>query len=221
MKANEDLQQDVEDALKWEPTLHAAEIGVIVKSGIVTLTGSVDNFVKKTHAERAAREVAGVLAVVEQIQVVPSGPKIKSDYDIAAEVVETLKDNWNIPCERIGIKVENGYVYLSGTLPWHYQKEAAKRSIQSIHGVREIVNLIHLESEDHPMIDRQKVIDALMRHWSVNANNIQVAVSGNTVTLKGFVSSLIQKDQAEKIVWKSPGVRHVDNQLNIDLEFNS
>jgi osmotically-inducible protein OsmY len=48
MKTNENLQKDVQDAIKWEPLLHAAEIGVIVKDGVVTLTGTVDNYIKKT-----------------------------------------------------------------------------------------------------------------------------------------------------------------------------
>ncbi|WP_298223830.1 BON domain-containing protein [Flavobacterium sp.] len=215
MKTNEVLQQDVEDALLWEPLLDAAEIGVSVKNGIVTLSGIVDNYLKKMQAEKAAKNVAGVKAVVEEIEVRLPGSKFKSDFDIAEEVVATLNDNWNIPIEKIGIKVENGYVYLSGTIPWNYQKEAAKRMVQSISGVKDIVNLIQVEAEPNKAIDRQKLIDALLRHWAINATNIQVEVTGNTVTLKGFVSSLYQKEEAERVVWKTPGVMGVDNQLNI------
>jgi osmotically-inducible protein OsmY len=69
MKTNEDLQKDVQDAIKWEPLLHAAEIGVSVKDGVVTLSGTVDNFFKKTEADNAAKNVAGVKAVIENIEV--------------------------------------------------------------------------------------------------------------------------------------------------------
>jgi osmotically-inducible protein OsmY len=220
MKTNEDLQQDVEDAIKWEPLLHAAEIGVSVKNGIVTLSGTVDNFTKKMEAENAAKKVAGVTAVVETIQVRLPDSKGESDYDIAFLVVEALHDNWNIPSEDIQVKVENGYVYLSGTVPWKYQKEAAQRTIHSINGIKEIVNLIHVAADSTPAIDRQKLIDALMRHWSINANNIHVEISGSKVILTGFVSSLYQKEEAEKVAWKSPGVTAVDNQLTIDFDFS-
>jgi len=219
MKTNEDLQQDVEDAIKWEPMLHAAEIGVTAKNGIVTLSGTVDNYVKKIHAEKAARNVANVTAVVEEIKVILPGSKIKSDYDIAADVVAALHDNWDVPMEKVSVKVENGYVYLSGIVPWNYQKEAAKRTIQSISGIKEIINLIHINPEKHVILNRQEVIDALLRHWSVNATNIQVGVSGDTVTLKGFVSSLYQKEEAAKVAWNTPGVLHVDNQLHIEFDY--
>lgn len=218
MKTNEDLQQDVEDALKWEPLLEAAEIGVAVKNGIVTLSGTVDNYLKKMQAEEAAKKVAGVSAVVETIDVKLPDSKARTDYDIAVEVVLALQDNWNIPADCVKVKVEHGYVYLSGTLPWDYQREAAKRTIHDIEGVKEVVNLIHISSKETTPIDRQKVIDALLRHWSINANNIHVTVSGSTVILKGYVSSLYQKEEAEKVVWKAPGVTHVDNQLNIDFD---
>ena len=56
MKRNEELQKDVQDAIKWEPLLNAAEIGVIAKDGVVTLTGTVDSYAKKSEAEKAAKK---------------------------------------------------------------------------------------------------------------------------------------------------------------------
>lgn len=47
MKTNAELQKDVQDAIKWEPLLHAAEIGVTAKDGVVSLTGIVDHYAKK------------------------------------------------------------------------------------------------------------------------------------------------------------------------------
>jgi len=40
-----------------EPTIQAAEIGVAVKDGVVTLSGSVDSYAKKWAADRAAKRV--------------------------------------------------------------------------------------------------------------------------------------------------------------------
>jgi osmotically-inducible protein OsmY len=50
MKSNEQLQKDVQDAIKWEPLLQAAEIGVTAKDGVVILTGTVDRYPKKEEA---------------------------------------------------------------------------------------------------------------------------------------------------------------------------
>lgn len=216
MKSNEDLQQEVEDALKWEPLLEAAEIGVRVKNGIVTLSGTVDNYRKKMQAETAASHVPEVVAVVEEIKV--AHPKSISDYDIAAHAVAAIKDNWNIPAEIISMKVENGYIYLSGFVPFQYQKEAAKRTVGSIDGVKDVINLIHVENQTDSPIDRQEVIDALLKHFSINANNIQVEVTGNTVILKGFVPSVEQKEEAAKVAWLCAGVIQVKNHLNINAD---
>ena len=73
MKTDAQLQQDVMNELKWEPTLHAAEIGVGVKDGVVTLSGNVDSYAKKAAAEHAVKRVAGVKAVAEEIKVKLAG----------------------------------------------------------------------------------------------------------------------------------------------------
>jgi osmotically-inducible protein OsmY len=64
MKTNEELQKYVQDSIKWQPLLKAAEIGVTAKNGVVTLTGNVNSFTKKIEAEKAAKSVVGVRAVV-------------------------------------------------------------------------------------------------------------------------------------------------------------
>ena len=107
MKNNAELQKDVQDAIKWEPLLNAAEIGVTVRDGVVTLTGTVDSYSKKTEAEEAAKNVKGVTAVVEKIEIKPGGRWAeKDDNEIAAEVVHALKGNWKVPGDNIKVKVE-------------------------------------------------------------------------------------------------------------------
>ena len=119
MKTNEILQKDVQDAIKWEPLLHAAEIGVIVKDGVVTLTGTVDSYAKKIEAEQAAKMVSGVKAVVEKIEIKYGNYGKKSDEDIANEIINAFKWNWSIPDEKIKVKVENGWVTLTGIVIWN------------------------------------------------------------------------------------------------------
>ena len=56
MKTDSEIRQDVIDQLKYEPMLNAAEIGVAVKNGIVTLSGIVDSYFKKIAAEMATKK---------------------------------------------------------------------------------------------------------------------------------------------------------------------
>ena len=105
MKTNEILQKDVQDAIKWQPLLNAAEIGVTAKDGIVSLTGTVDSFSKKSEAEDAAKNVAGVTAVVEKIEVrFPSGWS-KTNVEIAKEVTNALNTRWDLPKDKVKVKV--------------------------------------------------------------------------------------------------------------------
>lgn len=142
VKSNEELQKDVQRAIKYEPLLHAAEIGVIVEDGVVTLLGTVDNYVKKVNAERAAKNVFGVKAIAENI-IVDYGKGAKnSDTKIAKSILKAWKLNSQIPENLIQVRVDDGWVKLSGQVPWNYQKLVAQREITCLHGVKGVTNLI-------------------------------------------------------------------------------
>ncbi|WP_291141696.1 BON domain-containing protein [Flavobacterium sp. UBA7680] len=218
MKTNEELQRDVQDAIKWEPQLHAAEIGVTAKDGVVTLMGTVDAYYKKIEAENAAKNVDGVKAVVEEIEIKYSS-NTKSDEDIANDVLKALTDNWNVPQEKIQIKVEKGWVTLEGQVTWNYQKEAANKSVGHLTGVKGVTNRIKIKSEIQDEIEKKNIVKALESNWTLHSENIFIKVDGTTVTLTGAVSSLFQKDLAEKIVWKTPGIWSVNNQLVVEHKY--
>lgn len=219
MKNNETLQQDVEDAIKWEPALQAAEIGVIVKNGVVTLTGTVDSYTKKLEAEHAARNVAGVQAVVQKIEVKLTSTAVKTDEEIAASALNALKNNWSVPDRDIRVKVEKGWLYLEGTLKWNYQIDAAVRSVEDLTGVKGVINNLTIKTDSHDKVEQKRVEDALKRHWSIDADNIRVKVSGTKVTLTGTVGSLYEKREAGRIAWKTPGVYNVENKLDVEYDY--
>ena len=218
MKNNEELQKDVQDAIKWEPLLNAAEIGVTAKNGVITLTGNVDSYLKKREAEDAAKNVAGVRAVVEKIEIVFVSTHKKNDNEIASEVVSAFKWNWQIPNEKVKVKVEGGWLTLEGELQWNYQKEAVTKSVNNILGIKGVNNEITIKSETHDEIEKKDIERALGRNWSINDIGIQVKVSGNNVTLSGSVNSLYQKDEAGRIAWNAPGVWTVNNELVIEYD---
>ena len=220
MKTNEELQKDVQNAIKWEPLLNAAEIGVTVKDGVVTLTGSVNSYAKKSEAEMATKSVAGVKAVVEKIELKFGNDWTKKDdNEIATEVLNAIKWNWEIPNDKVKVKVEKGWITLDGELHWNFQREAAKNAVKNLMGVTGVSNNITIKAESHDKVEKTKVEDALKRNWSINAKDIDVTVSGTKVTLSGIVSSWYQKDEAARIAWNTPGIWSVDNQLAVEYDY--
>ena len=219
MKNNSELQTDVQNAIKWEPLLNAAEIGVTAKDGVVSLTGVVDSYAKKLEAENAAKKVIGVKAVVEKIEVKFPNSWTKTNAEIANEVLGALKSNWLIPSDKVTVKVEDGWVTIEGELPWNYQKEAAKNAINWLTGVKGVTNNIKIKSESHDSIEQKDVENAIRRIWSLDDLDIKVKVSGTTVTLTGTVNTWFQKEEAGRIAWKTPGIWHVKNELAVDYYY--
>ena len=215
MKSNAELQQDVQDAIKWQPLLNAAEIGVTAKDGVVSLTGVVDNYAKKTRAEDAAKNVAVVTALVEKIEVKYPSSYSKTNAEIANEVLNALKARWEVPNDKVKVKVEAGWVTLSGELGWNYQKEAAKAAVGNLMGVTGVSNNITIKSESMEAVEKADIKNALKRDWAFSDNDIRIQVSGHRATLTGTVDSIYQKDEAGSIAWNAPGVWAVNNELAV------
>jgi len=217
MKNNADLQKDVQDAIKWEPLLNAAEIGVTVKDGVVTLTGTVDSYSKKSEAEDAAKNVDGVKAVVEKIELKFNNSwDKKDDNEIATEVINALKWNWQVPSDKVKVKVEKGWVTLEGELEWNFQKNAAKDAVVNLLGVTGVSNNITIKSSAEDQIEKTDIEKAFRRNWSIDDKDITVKVRDHKVTLTGSVDSWYQKDEAEQITWKAHGVWEIDNKLVVN-----
>jgi osmotically-inducible protein OsmY len=213
MNNDEKLQQDIEQALKWEPLLIGAELGVIVREGIVTLTGTADSYAKKRVAEHATKSVKGVKAVIERIEVSFSATGHQTDPEIAKAVLHALKCNLDVPEDQIQVQVEHGWVMLGGTVQWNVQKQAAQHCIENILGIRAVDNNIIIRSGTEDEIEKLGIQHALIRNWAIEEKDIKVDVFRNNVTLTGKVHSIFQKDEAERVAWKAPGVWNVHNEL--------
>jgi osmotically-inducible protein OsmY len=197
--------------------LRTSEIGVVAMDGIVTLTGNVDSYAKKLEAEDAAKKVAGVKVVIEQIEVTLINDVKKNDYEIAKEILSALAIDW-VPAEKLKIKVEHGLVTLEGTLHWNFQKQAAKHCIKNIIGVTRIKNQIIIKAETHDEVEQKHLENALKLNWCMDGQDVRVSVLGKTITLNGVVNSYYQKEEAERIAWNAPGVNTVVNELAIELK---
>ncbi|SDM12791.1 Osmotically-inducible protein OsmY, contains BON domain [Daejeonella rubra] len=217
MRTDNQIQKDVMEELSWEPFLNESEIGVAVKNGIVTLSGMVDTFSKKLSAEKAAKRVAGVKAVAEDIQVGLSPTYRKTDTEVAEAVLNALKWNTTIPDDKIKIKVENGNVKMEGEVEWEYQRINARKAIENITGVSSVINLISVKPKLKAIDIHQKISSAFHRNATIDADRILVDVEGNKVTLRGKVRSFAEKDDAERAAWSAPGILSVESKLSVEV----
>lgn len=216
MKTDTEIQKDVMDELKWEPILNASEIGVAVKNGIVTLSGTIDSYFKKDEAENAAKRVAGVKAVASDIEITSLFSPPKTDTEIARTIADALKYNSAVNEDKIKIKVDNGWVTLEGEVEWEYQRQAVRTAVKNIPGVKGVANLIKINQVVTVKNVQQKIKEAFQRHANLDAEKIQVEISGNKVILSGKVRSWIEKNDAENAAWRAPGITSVENKLMID-----
>jgi len=211
------IQADVLAELKWEPRLSPNEIGVIVKDGVVTLTGWVDSYTKRWAAEDAAHRVRGVKAVANDIEVRLTSADERTDTDVAKAVVRALEWDAFVPIEKLDVTVSKGWVTLRGEIEWQYQKQDAERVTRRLQGVKGVSNLITVKPRATPEEVKKKIEAALVRSAEVDAKNITVEVDGSKVILKGAVRSWAEKQEAERQAWAAPGVTSVDNRITISF----
>jgi osmotically-inducible protein OsmY len=210
-----DLKRSVESELNWEPSVNAAEIGVAVKDGVVTLAGRVESYWEKVGAEDAAARVSGVKAVVNELEIRLPNSSERTDEDIARAAVNALEWSVSVPSDRIKVKVSKGWITLEGTVDWRYQKTAAEEAVRNLTGVKGVSNLVDVKPHVSKSEVKTAIEAALKRSAQVDAQRIKVETDGDKVTLRGTVRSWFERAEAERAAWRSPGVRSVDNRITI------
>jgi osmotically-inducible protein OsmY len=214
MKSDVEVQRDVMAELKWEPSVNAAQIGVEVKDGIVTLAGHVDSFAEKWDVERAAQRVSGVKALAIEIDVKLAAPNRRDDADIARSAENVLQWTTYWP-ESIDIMVEDGWITLTGEVDWEYQRQAVSAAIRYLMGVRGVSNQIAVKPQVSRSAVKADIEAALRRRATRGAEGVSVEVHGTGVTLSGTVHSWAEREVVRNSAWGAPGVTNVVDNLTV------
>ena len=213
MSDDRQLQQDVLAELNWEPAVTAAHIGVTASAGVVTLSGHVDSYAGKVAAEQAARRVKGVKAVAEEIEVRLPFDVERSDDEIAAAAIDRLAWNVSLPRDSIKVRVEHGWVTLTGEVAWGYQKAAVEEDIRPLLGVVGVSNQTTIKSRVNTANLSDDITHALHRSWFFDPDNISVRADGGRVRLTGTVHSPHDRQVAAITAWSAPGATEVQNDI--------
>lgn len=215
MKADEQLKQDVEAELNWDPSINDNGIVVSTRDGVVTLAGHVPFYADKVFAEKATKSVAGVRGVANDIEVKPNMAHQRPDSAIAESAVGALRASVAVPADDIKVVVRDAWITLEGKVSFQHQKSVAESAVRTLWGVKGVTNSIAIVPAPIAQDIRGKIHRAYQRHAALDANKVKIDVSGSTVTLSGEVHSWHEKDDAENAAWAAPGVKTVHNNLSV------
>ena len=211
VKSNTDLHKDVLEELAFEPSIDERKIGIAIKDGVVTLSGTVPSYAQKLAAEKTVKRVSGVHGIVEDLKIDLPMLHRRNDSDIASAAVDALRWNTSIPKDAVIVKVEAAWITLSGKVDWQFQREAARLTIGALAGVSGVSDEIELRGRPSSADVKAEIRKSFIRHSEMDAARIVVESLDGTVTLRGPVHSWAERDDATTAAYSIPGVTHVKN----------
>ena len=216
MRTDAQIKQDILEELAFQPNIDETQIGVVVKDGIATLTGLVFSYAIKIAIIKTVEKIAGIKAITEDIDIGYKTNTNRSDTEIAKAAINAIEWNASVPNDKIIVKVDNGWITLLGELEWAYQKDAARRTVECLSGVKGVTNNITLNQDTiQPNDIKDKISKAFERSAVIDALGITIETTDHAVKLTGKVSSVTEKREAEKAAFNASGVYAVQNELKV------
>jgi osmotically-inducible protein OsmY len=212
------LRQYIVDEFEFDPSFNGQHVGVMVDKDVVALSGHVNSYAEKLAAIAAARRVKGVHAIAENIEVRYPYQNKTADDQIAQRASDLL--NWDVlvPKDTVDVLVHDGFVTLSGTVDWQYQRSAAEDDMRKLSGIVCVTNMIKITPHVDASDIKTKIESALNRHAEVEADAVPISIhDGNKVILEGRVDNWDERHKVENAAWSTPGVASVDDRLAIGV----
>jgi osmotically-inducible protein OsmY len=215
MSFDTDLTADVSDELFWDPKLDSTEIAVSADNGKITMRGTVGNLREKREAEKAAQRVFGVISVDNKLQVKLMNDNKRADAELRGDVLQALMLDGLVP-KTVDAKVEDGFVTLTGTANWQYERDEAEFVASNIVGTLDVFDKIELEHQTPNGGDvKDSIRKAFKRNAALDADDLHISTDNGTVTVEGTVSSWAEHDEAIDAAWAAPGVNSVRDDLEV------
>jgi osmotically-inducible protein OsmY len=186
-----------------------------VSGGIVTLSGHVADYAQKIAAEKSALRIADVVAVVIGIDVKLREPDRRTDEDVALGVRAVLDWITGLQEHAIKIKVEKGWVTLSGEVQDGYRSHIAEKNIVHMRGVTGVTNNIRIRGSASPVDIEYNIRRAIQRHTNRELKHLGIEVDVGKVTLSGRLSSLAERSVVWGAARSTPGVKALVDRLVI------
>ena len=145
---------------------------------------------------------------------------MRDDELIKQSIVNELARDTRIDASKIEVTVDNGSVSLSGEVPTFLGKSAATEDALSILGVKEVDNLTVVNypatftlPTDEEI--KENVLSKLVGSPDLDLVDLDVAVDGGIVTLKGTVDAYWKKTFLENLVAFEAGVTFIENHVAV------
>ena len=211
--SNDELQLTVTEELIWDPKVDSNAIAVTAEEGVVTLRGTVGSLREKHEAKKDAERVYGVKHVNNELDVQIMNDNGRANADLRGDILHALTLNTLVPAT-VDAHVADGFVTLSGTANWQFQREEAEFVASNVPGVISVTDEVRLVAPGPSAHDLQHSIKkAMERNAKLDAESVSVESENGTVTLRGTVSSWADHDEAVSAAWAAPGVTRVKDHI--------
>jgi osmotically-inducible protein OsmY len=209
------IQRDVIQDLAARLPAMARSIGVMVRDGVVTLTGQLEADAARYEAEQAAQGIEGVQALADEIVVHIPGSVSRADSDIALAVLGILQCHAYLPLAAVTVSVRHGWITLGGEVERDYPRQKIHDALALLVGVRGIRDNVLVKSTAALSAVRADVLSAMRQRSELDARDVVVEVQGSQVTLSGSVHNWWEREMARRSAWSAAGVRQVVDHLAI------
>jgi osmotically-inducible protein OsmY len=213
------LRRRVVAELAADPRVDGETFHVAVTGDTVTLSGTVASLRLKRAAVTAAARVRGVGSIVNELRVQLPPADRRDDEDLHGDVLEALMLDTSVPMS-VDAQARDGFVTLTGTTRWHYQREAAESRAANVPGVADIDNAITLTQAPDAYAAREAITGAIRRNAALDVDVLLVETTSSSglVILSGTVSCWAAHDQAVAAAWSAPGVTQVEDRIRVESE---